>query len=281
MSDETGAPPGVDPNTPSVARVYDYLLGGKDNYDVDRRQADAITRHMPEVADVAWQNRNFLIRLCRFLADSAGITQYLDCGSGLPTAENVHQVVQRVHRDAKILYVDYDPVVAAHGRALLDENEYTEYLEADFFDPPSILDAEVVEQHLDWTKPIAVLFLAALHHNAGDNGRAAEVTKAFVERLPSGSYLAISHVLDPGDGSEDDRILQETLQEIRTGPMKTITARTAPQILELVHGWDVIPPGPGVAAEVTTVSGWWPDGPMIGEPSIAQRILGCIVARKP
>ncbi|MDT8913024.1 SAM-dependent methyltransferase [Amycolatopsis sp. PS_44_ISF1] len=281
MSGETGAPPGVDPGTPSVARVYDHLLGGKDNYEVDRRQADAIKQHMPEVADVAWQNRNFLIRLCRFLADSAGVTQYLDCGSGLPTAENVHQVVQRVHQEAKVAYVDYDPVVAAHGRALLDENEHTEYLQADFFDPPSILEAEVVRRHLDWDRPIAVLFLAALHHNAGEGSRAAEVTRAFAERLPSGSYLAISHVLDPGDGSEDDRILQETLREIRNGPMKTITARTAAEILELVHGWEVIPPGPGRPGEVTAVSDWWPDGPMLGRPSIAQRILGCVVARKP
>jgi hypothetical protein len=281
VSDEANAPAGVDPNQSSVARVYDYLLGGKDNYQVDRKVAEQITQVMPEVADVARENRNFLIRACRFLANNGRIRQYLDCGSGLPTAENVHHAVQRIHRDARVFYVDYDPVVAAHGRALTSDSENTEYLEADIFSPGNILDNPLVQTRLDWDEPIAVLFVAALHHYKGDRGRPAEVTKEFIDRLPSGSYVVISHVLDPHDASEDDAKLQETLDVIKQGSMRDITSRTRQEILELFHGLELVSPGPRKEAEIVPLSQWWPDGPLLVEPTIAQRIMAGGVARKP
>ncbi|MBB4684016.1 SAM-dependent methyltransferase [Amycolatopsis jiangsuensis] len=281
MLDEDNAPVGVDPTRSSVARVYDYFLGGEDHYEVDRVMGDQILAKMPEVRDVARENRAFLIRACRFLATNAGIRQYLDCGSGQPTAENVHQVVQRIHDDAKVLYSDYDPVVASRGRALLVEDERTNYLEADIFAPESILDAELTRGHLDWNQPIALLFVAALHHYKGDHGQPAEITRRYLDALPSGSYVVISHVLDPRDGSQDDETLQETLQVIREGSMRDITARTREEIRELFHGLELVPSGPGRPGEIVPVADWWPDGPRLGPDTIAQRIIAAGVARKP
>jgi len=281
MSDPLNAPPGVDPTKSSVARLYDYLLGGKDNYEIDRQVARELAVAVPEIAQTALENRNFLIRACRFLAFNAGVRQYIDCGSGLPTTENVHQVVQRADPSAKVVYVDYDPVVASHGRALLDENDFTEYIEADIFDPKSILDNPTVRSHLDWNEPIAVLFIAALHHHKGERGVPAEVTKEFVDRLPSGSYLAITHLIDANDSSADDQAVQDLVQAIHKGAMKDVTSRTREEITELFHGLEMIPTGPGRPAEIVAISDWWPDGPRLGEQTVAQRIMAGGVARKP
>ena len=145
MPDATKAPSsipvGVDTTRASIARVYDAALNGKDNFEIDREVLRQVATVAPQVNDLAWSNRNFLIRACRFLAGQAGITQYLDCGSGLPTAENTHQVVQRLQPEAKVLYIDNDPVVLAHGRALLEENDNTLFVSADIFEPDEVLGA--------------------------------------------------------------------------------------------------------------------------------------------
>src|SRR5882724_8517085 len=139
---ERSVPVGVDPTRASIARVYDAFLNGKDNYEVDREVLRAVQKAAPEAVDLATENRGFLIRACRFLAGQTGIDQFLDCGSGLPTAENVHQVVQRINPDATVVYVDNDPVVAAHGRALLEENERTQLVTGDIFQPQELLKDE-------------------------------------------------------------------------------------------------------------------------------------------
>nr|WP_091618216.1 SAM-dependent methyltransferase [Amycolatopsis saalfeldensis] len=281
MSDELNAPPGVDPYRASVARIYDYLLGGKDNYAVDREEAARIIAKMPELADATRENRAFLIRAIRFLATNAGITQFLDCGSGLPTAENVHQVAQRINADAKVVYSDYDPIVAANGRALLEDTSRTRYIEADIFDTGSILDDDTVRSHLNWNEPIAVLFVATLHHHKGDRGRPAEVTAEFLDRLPSGSYLVISHLVDPHDGSSDDAAIAELREIVRTGSLRGVISRTQDEIRELFHTTELIPPGPGRAPEVVPLMDWWPDGPLLHAPNVAQRIMVGGVGRKP
>ncbi|WIX84186.1 SAM-dependent methyltransferase [Amycolatopsis carbonis] len=280
MLESDNTPVGVDPTRAFVARVYDYLLGGKDNFDVDRHEAERIIAAMPEVPDVAWENRNFLTRVCRFLANNTEVRQFLDCGSGLPTAENVHQVVQRFHPEAKVVYIDYDPVVAAHGRALLEENNNTKFVQADIFEPETILDNPEVLGALDWSQPIALLFVAALHHYTGDRSRPAEVTKQFIDRLPPGSFVVISHVLDPDDGSEYDSTLQATLEVIRRGSMRDITARTKTEIRELFHELEIIPSGAAGDADVVPVAEWWPDGPRFTKATIAQQIIAGGVARK-
>src|SRR3954463_2921128 len=145
------APVGVDPSRASVARMYDYVLGGKDHYQVDRDELERLRQVMPGVGDLAFENRRYLIRVCRFLAERAGVEQYLDCGSGLPTTENVHQVVQRVEKLSKVVYGAHAPAVFPHGRALLEENDRPRFTAGDIFKPKSILENDTVREHLDWS----------------------------------------------------------------------------------------------------------------------------------
>ncbi|MBB4688352.1 SAM-dependent methyltransferase [Amycolatopsis jiangsuensis] len=271
---DPNAPVGVDPDRASVARIYDYALGGTTNYEVDRQTFGELTQVMPDLADAIRENRAFLIRLTRFLATHARMTQYLDCGSGLPTAENVHHVVQRLQPESKVVYVDNDPVVSAHGRALLEDNDRTRYIEGDIFAPASILEHDVVRTHLDWEQPIALLFIATLHHHKGDRHRPAEIMRSYLDALPSGSYVAISHFLDPGPDGDADAV--HALEEaIASGSLGGATARTREEILEMVDGLEIIEPG------LVELRDWWSDGPQLAPPNTAQRIMAGVVARKP
>jgi hypothetical protein len=136
---DTDVPVYIDTTKASIARVYDAFLNGKDNYEIDREVLRRVQQVAPEAQTLAFDNRNFLIRATRFIASQTGITQYLDCGSGLPTAENTHQVAQRIQPEARVVYVDNDPVVLAHGRALLEENDQTHFSAANIFNPKEIL----------------------------------------------------------------------------------------------------------------------------------------------
>ncbi|MEW2505722.1 SAM-dependent methyltransferase [Amycolatopsis sp. CA-161197] len=271
---DLNTPVGVDPHRASVARMYDYAMGGKDWYEVDRLELERLKTVMPEAVDLALENRRFLIRMCRFLAEQAGLTQYLDLGSGLPTAENVHQVVQRVDPLSKVVYVDHDPVVTAHGRALLEENDNTRYIAGDIFDPRGILEDETVRSHLDWNRPIGLLFIASLHHFKGDRARPAEVTGEFIDALPSGSYVAISHAFNPGDGA-DSEAMRAFEAAVARGSLGGVTARTAEEIVELFHGLELVEPG------LVELVNWWPSGPRLKPLNVAQRLMAGAVARKP
>ncbi|MET9260485.1 SAM-dependent methyltransferase [Amycolatopsis sp. NPDC004079] len=281
MNYAVAPPPGVDTTRASVARVYDYYLGGKDHYEIDRKMAADLERAFPEVAHLARDNRHLLTRICRFIAYQTGIRQYIDCGSGLPTAENVHQIVQRADSTARVVYVDYDPVVTAHGLALLVENDFTDFIQADIYEPERILHHPTVDENINWNEPVAVLFLATLHHQTEDPDAPAAVTKAFIDRMPSGSYLAISHLLDPRDGSEDEQTVNKLLETVHNGPMRDVMARTRAQIRELFHDMEMVPSGPGKPAGIVHSVDWWPDGPMLRERTIAQQIMVAGVARKP
>ena len=191
----------IDTTKASIARVYDAFLNGKDNYDIDREIFRRVQQVAPECALLAWDNREFLIRVTRFIADQTGITQFLDCGSGLPTAENTHQVAQRIQPEARVVYVDNDPTVIAHGRALLVENDRTFVSAADIFTPRGVINDEVVQEHLDFSEPIALFQLATLHHYQGERSPQS-IMAEYIEALPSGSYVAISHFFDPETTSE-------------------------------------------------------------------------------
>jgi SAM-dependent methyltransferase len=271
---EANAPVGVDPNRASIARMYDYVLGGKDHYQIDRDELERLQKVMPDVADLARENRRYLIRVSRFLAERAGVDQYLDCGSGLPTTENVHQVVQRVEKLSKVVYVDNDPVVVAHGRALLEENDRTRFIAGDIFEPKSILDHDTVRRHLDWTRPIALMFVATLHHYQGDRHRPAEIMREYVDELPSGSYVALSHLFDPGEGG-DHEAMEEFQDAVAKGSLGGATARTESEIRELLTGLELVEPG------VVLLANWWPDGPNLKPLNTAQRLIAGAVARKP
>ena len=239
----------------SIARVYEAFLYGKDNYEIDREVLRRVQRVAPEAATLAWDNRAFLIRASRFIASQTGITQYLDCGSGLPTAENTHQVVQRLQPEATVVYVDNDPVVLAHGRALLEENDQTHFTAEDIFEPEKILANEVVVKHIDFTQPVALFQLGTLHHYNGERSP-ADIMKAYVDALPSGSYVALSHFYDPQteEHSELARRMEDTFLH---SPMGTGLFRTRDEILEMFPGLELIDPGLSLCAD------WWPDGPLI------------------
>jgi hypothetical protein len=160
-------PVGVDASRASIARVYDAFLNGKDNYEIDRQVLAQVEAHMPSARELGVENRAFLIRVCRFLATQTDIDQFLDLGSGLPTAENVHQVVQRMRPEAQIVYVDNDPVVLAHGRAMLEENENCRFVAADIFETKNILGNEEIRSVIDFNRPLALMQMGTLHHYNG------------------------------------------------------------------------------------------------------------------
>ncbi|MEV6440887.1 SAM-dependent methyltransferase [Amycolatopsis sp. NPDC051716] len=264
---------GVDPTRASIARVYDAFLLGKDNYEIDREVLHKVQKAAPEAQDLAFENRGFLIRACRFLASQTGITQFLDCGSGLPTAENTHQVVQRINPDIQVVYVDNDPVVLAHGRALLEENENTHFVAEDIFEPQRILGNEVVRQHIDFTEPVALLQMGTLHHFNGDPARPAEIMKEYIDALPSGSFVAISHFFDPDD--EDSATARKMEDFFLHSPMGSGTFRKQAEIEGLFPGLEMVPPG------VVRCADWWPDGPRLKELNVAQRTIAGGIGRKP
>lgn len=258
-------PVGVDPNRASIARVYDAFLGGTDNYEIDREVFRRVAQAAPEARDLAIDNRGFLIRATRFLASKAGIKQFLDCGSGLPTAENVHQVVQRYDPENRVVYIDNDPVVLAHGRALLEENAYTHFVSADIFEPQEVLENPVVRKHLDFSEPIGFLQFGTLHHFEGPKEGPAELMKAYIDALPTGSYVAISHFLDPEN--QYSSVARHMEEHFRGSPMGSGTFRTHDEIVELFDGLELIDPG------VTKCAEWWPDGPQLAPLSQAQECI--------
>ncbi|MGW4528988.1 SAM-dependent methyltransferase [Amycolatopsis sp. NPDC004378] len=274
----SSVPVGVDPTRASIARVYDAALGGKDNYEIDREVLRQVATRAPEVADLAWSNRNFLTRAVRFLAQQAKIKQFLDCGSGLPTAENTHQIAQRVDSDTQVVYVDNDPVVIAHGRAILEENPHTHFVSADIFQPADVLNNEVVRQHFDFTRPLALLQVGTLHHYVADNG--AELMRDYIAALPSGSFVVIAHFFDP----ETDELsgLARKMEELFIhSPMGSGKFRTERQLLEFVDGLEIMPPGPGKEPKLELCDYWWPDGPKLTPLNQVERCIAGIVARKP
>ncbi|MFJ1645544.1 SAM-dependent methyltransferase [Streptomyces sp. NPDC088258] len=181
----------IDTGKPHSARFWNYFVGGKDNYDIDRAVGDQIKEIFPGLVDVALTSRHFLGRAVRHLVVDQGVRQFLDIGTGLPTADNTHEVAQRLAPDSRIVYVDNDPLVLAHARALLTSTPEgrTDYLDADLYEPETILKA--AEETLDLARPVALMILNTLGHVA-DHEQARSLVTRLMSGLPSGSYLVIS-----------------------------------------------------------------------------------------
>jgi len=258
--------PPFDTSVANQARIYDYLLGGKDNYEADRAAVDAVLKIAPELGFTARENRAFLGRAVRYLAAEAGIRQFLDIGTGIPTAGNTHQVAQEVAPEARVVYVDYDPVVLAHARALLKSNKAgaTQYIDADLRDTGTILDQ--AGRLLDFTKPVAVTLLMILHVIPDSDDPHALVAR-LMDALPPGSYLALSHL-----GAELlDREKAEGFQGVvRRQAQQQYIGRTREEIDRFFDGMDLIEPG------VVRVEEWRPD-----HEAEAKSALWCAVGRKP
>jgi hypothetical protein len=265
-----GIPAHIDVTKASVARVYDAFLNGKDNYEIDREVLRGIQRVAPEATRLGWDNREFLIRATRFIAGQTGITQYLDCGSGLPTAENTHQVAQRIRPDSRVVYVDNDPVVLAHGRALLEDNFRVRMVEADIFKPASVMENEIVRASLDFTRPMVMLQVGTMHHVEGDHG--PDIMREYVDALPSGSYVVFSHFCDP-EVPELTAIARRIENILVSGPMGAGRFRTRTEILAMLDGLELIKPNAQAGPGLSVCDEWWPDGPRLNPLSDAARCI--------
>jgi S-adenosyl methyltransferase len=221
------------------ARMYDYYLGGKDNFAADRAAVDEHIKIYPDLVFTMRANRAFLGRAVRYLTAEAGIRQFLDIGTGIPTAGNTHEIAQAIAPESRVVYVDYDPVVLAHARALLTSNQAgaTEYVDADLRDPGKILDR--AGQALDFTRPVAITLLAILHAIPDADDPHAIVAK-LVDALPPGSYLALSHgggdLLDPEARAGFDNVMSRMAQQ-------TFTLRERTQVARFFEDMDLVEPG--------------------------------------
>ena len=243
--------PEIDTRTASVARVYDYMLGGSDNYEVDRQACELLEDMMPGSYAMTRNNRRYLERLVHYLAAECGIRQFIDNGSGLPTQNNVHQVAQQAAPGSKVVYVDIDPVVLAHGRvkALLAEDESTAFIEADASDVGRILSHPDTQRLIDFDKPVGALYVSFLHC-VPDARDPFGVVRQIVDRLAPGSYVAISH-LTSDDAQVRERVTKFGL-EAHGGHWGRVRSRE--EVAGFFDGLELLPPG------LVKVNEWHPDG---------------------
>ena len=262
------APPGVNINVPHSARIYDYWLGGKDNFAVDRAVGDAMIKAIPGMRYMAGENRKFVHRVARDLVAKEGITQFLDIGTGIPTRPNLHEVAQKLAADARVVYVDNDPIVLVHARALMISTPEgrSEYISADIRDPDSILHEKVLRETLDLTKPIGLTVIAILMLIADADDPWANV-QALRDAMPSGSCLAITH---PTADFAPDQVNEAVAAA--TGAGMTLVARQREAVERFFGDWEFLEPG------LVPVSSWRPDEP-VEDPQAAYYWAG--VARKP
>jgi hypothetical protein len=242
VTERTSLSADADLSVPSVARAYDYLLFGKDHYEVDRQMIHQMLKATPDMVWVARENRAYLGRVVRCLAELCGIRQFVDHGSGLPTQDNVHQVAQRHAPDARVVYIDNDPVVLAHGRALLAEDESTTVITADLAHPDDILGNPEVQRLIDFTQPVGLLYISVLHC-IPDSDDPWGVVKRMLDAVPSGSHLAISHLV-----SDDDQAAAEVTR-LANQAMRWGRVRRPDEVHRFFEGLEVVEPGLGNCAE--------------------------------
>ncbi|MFG2500698.1 SAM-dependent methyltransferase [Streptomyces sp. NPDC048441] len=254
---------GIDTSKPHPARVYDYLLGGKDNYPVDQAAGDELVAAAPEARIGVRANRAFLERAVRFAVGS-GIRQILDVGTGLPTSPNIHEIAQRVAPDVRVAYIDNDPIVKAHGDALLSSSGTTDIVLADLRSPQDILDHPDIRRLIDFNEPVA-LFLVAILHFVTDEEAPEHIVATLRDALPAGSLLVLSH-------ATADFADREGAQAVYSNATATLNLRTRAEIERFFDGFDLVEPG------LAQAPFWRPEG----TPPEASREIGFYagVARK-
>ncbi|GAA3695285.1 SAM-dependent methyltransferase [Nonomuraea antimicrobica] len=269
-ADPTTSPPsGVDPNTPSIARVYDYYLGGKDNFAADRELAEQVLLVAPNARATARANRNFLVRATEAVA-MAGIRQFVDLGTGIPTSPNVHEVAQQIKPCAHVAYIDNDPIVLCHARALLaGTRPGVIAMEGDVRAPEQVLDHPRLRAHIDFAQPVAI-FLVAMLHLLTDEDRPEQLVKTISERMAPGSYLVLSHLWDDPDGV--GRAGADAYA--RRKASSPVVPRTTEQIQRFFDGFELVEPG------LVFLDQWRPIEDMINAGA-DDRLCLCAVGRKP
>ncbi|TQN32517.1 S-adenosyl methyltransferase [Haloactinospora alba] len=277
MNETSSVPTSADIPTdvPLASRAYGYLLGGKDTHAVDREFIHSVLQTFPECLDIARQNRMFLYRAVRYLAEEAGIRQFLDLGSGYPTERNVHHVAQEFRPDSRVVYVDSDPVVLLHGRAFLADNPNTTVVTADMTDPDQILSDPDVTRLIDFSEPVALLMFSIPHCIPGDDD-AYRAIRGPLERVVPGSHLAISHVVADDQESADE--MTAVITDLGM-PWQTRTpARFAPWLADLepvdpglvdVNTWRPDPDQPQLSEVASEIA------PYLGASRLNQRVYEC------
>ncbi|MFD2764888.1 SAM-dependent methyltransferase [Micromonospora eburnea] len=262
----------IDPSVPHPARRYDYWLGGKDNFAADRQSGDAVAAAYPPIRTTVIENRRFMHRAARYLAGTAGIRQFLDIGTGIPTSPNMHEVAQEIAADTRVAYVDNDPIVLAHARALLTSTPQgaTAYIDADLRDPERILSHPDVRATIDLDRPVGLMLVAILHFLT-DADDPYGITRRLVEALPSGSYVVISHATTDLVPPE---VAVHAAPAIATS-MIDMAIRTRDEFAAFFDGLELVPPG------ISPITEWRPEVPPEQRPPAAQASMYAAVARKP
>ena len=265
---ELQSSPEIDTTVSHSARIWDYWLGGHDNYPVDREVGDRIAQMLPDIVTQARADRMFLGRVVRYLAGEAGIRQFLDIGSGLPTVDNTHEVAQRVAAECRVVYVDYDPLVLAYAQALLTSTPQgaTAYVQSDLRDPGDVIAGAA--RTLDFTRPVAITMLGVLWHVLDDD-EAVGIINRFVDALAPGSYLAIAHPTLEVTGEKMATAIRYW-NDYGTPPG---THRTPAQLARFFDRLELVEPG------LVSCTRWRPEATPFGEPEEIDQF--CAVGRKP
>jgi hypothetical protein len=274
MTEIAGLPPDVDSTRPTPARIYDYILGGTNNFPADREAADKLKAAATDVVDAMWANRGFHGRAAVWLARH-GIRQFIDIGSGLPTQNNTHQAVHRVEPGARIVYVDNDPMVAAHADALLADDGTTTVILADMRDPDALLGHPDLQRLIDFSQPVGVLMTAVLQF-AADGSDPWGLVRRYMAAVPPGSYLALSH-------PTTDRLPPIAVQagiDVFEHAAASAYPRTRAEVERFFDGLVLENPHRGAGPAVTYVGVWGADDPGAAD-SDGSRAYYCGVARRP
>ncbi|GAA2081576.1 SAM-dependent methyltransferase [Actinomadura alba] len=265
-------PSGIDPAKAHPARRYNYWLGGKDNFAADRASANVVASGFPTVRLAAVENRRFLRRVVTYLVEEAGIDQFIDIGTGLPSAGNVHEIAQAVVPESRIVYVDNDPIVLVHARALLTSAPQgaTAYLEADLREPDKITSHPDLLRTLDMSRPMALMLVATMHFIT-DEHQPYEIIEHLRGILPSGSYVVMTH-------ATNDHLTTEELVEAEAANQRSgvpFRLRSQQEFARFFTGLQLLSPG------ITSVVEWRPDTPPEQRPAISDVSMLCGVARVP
>jgi SAM-dependent methyltransferase len=248
--DASWVPPGIDTSKANVARVYDYWLGGSHNFRADQDAARSIIAIEPNTRAIARQNRAFLGRVVRYLAREEGIRQFLDIGSGIPTQQNVHEVLEQVAPGSRVVYVDNDDVVVAHSKLILDGNPGAVIIKGDVRDPAAILADPETRRLIDFSEPVGVLLVAVLHF-VPDSDHPDQIIAALRDALAPGSYLAICHACR--DAKPEIAGATETVYSSRVSAQ--LAVRTRDEVARLFEGFPLVDPG------LVWLPLWRPDSP--------------------
>jgi hypothetical protein len=272
---DSPAPPGVDPSTPAPARLYDYYLGGTNNFAADRIAAERLRLSLPELSDAAWANRGFHQRAAAWLAEDKGIRQFIDIGAGLPTQGNTHLVVHRTAPDARVVYVDHDPMVLAHAQQLLGGTASTTLVLADLRDPDSVLGHPGLRELIDFSQPTGLLMTAVLHFVADEAdpwGLVQRYTSAFVP----GSYLVLSHATGDRLPPRAIRAMLKTYEKAT----ERLVLRSRADVERFFTGLELASPYEGAEPGISFTGQWGAVDPDSAD-SDGSRVLYCGVARCP